>query len=399
MHIAFVAPLISKDATGLSSYIVDLVPRLCDAGHQVTVIGTDCGYRGAEGQELVKIDSRARFKTFLVKGKINRRLYRSVELRHWLEQHLSEFDVVDIQGVWTWVANDAARCCLRAGVGYVLTPHGMMTRWDWRKKLLMKKVFYALRLRKVWTQSTAVRYLSAGELDNSMVGPPLRFAIIPNAIEIQERSSSPDNQTLRAHFGFNPTGPVILFLGRVTNQKGVLELLQAFERLQHANPVAQLAIAGPIEASYKASLHEYTQAHPNGRIRFLGPVFGEEKLKLLSIASLFVTLSKNEGLSIAALEALGMGVPVVLTRASNLPEAEAGGAGVTTRCDPEAAAKDITCLLQDRGRLESMRDKAKAVAVGHFSWEAVLPRLIALYAQVASEATIGITAKQAKDKC
>ena len=59
LRICLVAYMISRQATGLSTYVADLVTHLLDEGHQVTVLATDCGYRGTKGGELPTIDSRA----------------------------------------------------------------------------------------------------------------------------------------------------------------------------------------------------------------------------------------------------------------------------------------------------------------------------------------------------
>lgn len=385
MHIAVVAPLIGKTATGLSTYVADLVPRLCDAGHSVTLIATDCGYRGSDAGELVEIDSRAQFKLFHVPGRWNRRLYRSPEMVKWFRESVTEFDVVDIQGIWSWIAADVAAACRAAGVGYVLTPHGMMTRWDWQKQMLMKRVFFATKLRQVWRNASIVRYLSAGELQHSMVRPSSDFVVIPNAIEpAASFDCAAGDAATREWLALSAEDPVILFLGRVTDQKGVLELLRAFELLQAEFPRMQLVIAGPLEGAYGAAVRQHAEASGRGSIHVVGPVFGEAKQGLFAAATLFVTLSKNEGLSIAALEALSMGVPVVVTRDSNLPEAEAGAAGLTTMCDPVTAAKDIASILNDPARFSGMRRNARMVAEQHFSWSAVLPRLLRVYEQVAA---------------
>ena len=95
--------------------------------------------------KLPTIDSRARTLIFPVRGRINRKLYRSSALSKWLSVHIREFDLVDIQGTWAFVNIDAARIATEAGVPYVMTPHGMMTRWDWSKRKLLKRILVQIR--------------------------------------------------------------------------------------------------------------------------------------------------------------------------------------------------------------------------------------------------------------
>ncbi len=99
-----------------------------------------------------------------------------------------------------------------------------------------------------------------------------------------------------------------------------------------------------------------------------------------------MTLSKNEGLPIAVLEALSFGVPVVLTADSNLPEVEEFGAGTITTCEPERAADAISAMLLDPVQLSQMRVGAKQMIQQRFSWNFVLPQLVQLYQRAATEA-------------
>ena len=124
------------------------------------MIASDCGYRAADAGDLMPIDSRAELKLFAVRGRLNRRLYRSPELSRWIRQAVRQFDVVDVQVIWSCIAVDAARACVAAGVPFVITPHGMMTRWDWSKQMTLKRVFFATQLGPVWRCASAIRYLS-----------------------------------------------------------------------------------------------------------------------------------------------------------------------------------------------------------------------------------------------
>jgi glycosyltransferase involved in cell wall biosynthesis len=384
MKIAFVAPLLAKNATGLSSYLVDLVPRLCDAGHGVTVLGSDCGYQGQDAGELISLDPRVDLKIFPVRGKVDRRLYRSSEMTRWLRKHARTFDVADIQGVWSCIAADAATECKSAGVPYIITPHGMMTRWDWAKQRIAKEIFFNLNFRRTWINASAIRYLSEGELKNSRVFPKSSHVIIPNAVA----SPPPTNpgearRVVCERYSLPSDSRIILFLGRVTDQKGVLELLSAFEFVRSQKPEVHLVIAGPADGPYGEMVRERANSISDRAVHVIGPVYGDSKNELLSSATIFVTLSKNEGLPIAALEALSIGVPVVVTKESNLPEVELANAGVVTTCDSQRAASDINALLGDAERMKNMRRNAIELADTKFSWSAVFPRLENLYEQVA----------------
>jgi glycosyltransferase involved in cell wall biosynthesis len=382
-HIALVAPLLSKSATGPSFYVANLVPHLCDAGYRVTVLATDCGYAGAEAGELVTIDPRAMFKLFHVTGRFNRRVCRSTEMALWLRNSCDAFDVVDIQGIWNWVTADVAQICRSTNLPYVITPHGMMARWDWDKRPLAKRAYFQLVYKECWRSAAAVRFLSAGERDNCMIPPQTPVAVIPNAVSIAENERSEEIARFKVGLNMPATAPMVLFLGRVTPQKGVLELIEAFDIARQRRADAVLAVAGWLDGGYGEAVQAYaSRVGSRDSIRFLGPVHGEVKARLLASASVFVTLSRNEGQPIAVLEALASGIPTVLTVNSNVPEVSEYAAGVITELDPTKAANAISGLLLDEERRRVMAQNARRLAVERFSWNTVLGQLTGLYGQV-----------------
>jgi glycosyltransferase involved in cell wall biosynthesis len=380
LRIGIVAPMVVKSATGLSNYIAELVPELCDAGQQVTVLATDCAYRGAHADEIVSIDGRCTLKLFPSTGRLSRRVYHSADLSAWLRQNVSQFDVVDIQGLWFWSTVHAARACIVAGVPYVLTPHGMMGRWDWAKRPLAKRIFFRIMLAKCWRSASAVRYLSRGELNNSMVPPIGAAAIIPAAVTLPPPVEAATVARIKVQLRIPEMAPIVVFLGRVNRQKGVLELVQAFDLVRQRCPDAVLAVAGALEGKYGEAVRELAASvSSHTHVRIVGPVSAEDKAALLAAASVFVTLSRNEGMSSAILEALGNGVPAVCTRDSNLPEIRECSAGVITDLDPVKAADAIAGLLGDDQRRRTMGANARRLVSEQFTWNSVVPRLMALY--------------------
>jgi glycosyltransferase involved in cell wall biosynthesis len=389
-RIAIVAPMIVKSATGLSTYINEVVPRLCDAGCQVTVLASDCAYAGVPAGELVEIDRRATVKLFRVNGWLNRRVYRSPELTQWLNENLADFDVADIHGVWYWMTAEAARVCRKAGVPYVITPHGMMGRWDWAKRPFAKRIFYHAKFAQCWHSAGAIRFLTPGEVEQSMIAPEAPFVIIPNAVEPPAQPDRFAAERARLRLKVSDTAPIVLFVGRVTEQKGVIEIIKAFDLTHKQCPDAVLAIGGPLEGEYGQAVLQVAQTVASrDQIRVLGPVWGQDKRDLLEASALFITLSRNEGQAKAAIEALTFGVPAILTVDSNIAEVGEFNAGVITELDPVKAGEVMTVLLRDRKGLAEMSANARRLANCKFSWNAVLPQLVDLYSQVASGSRSG----------
>ena len=116
-----------------------------------------------------------------------------------------------------------------------------------------------------------------------------------------------------------PSRPYLLFLGRIHRVKGVHELLRAWRNL--GTPDWDLILAGPDENGIIA--HEPL---PYG-VRYLGPVYGEHKRRLLQQASLFVLPSYSENFGLVVAEALMAGVPVITTQGTPWKRLQTEGCG------------------------------------------------------------------------
>ena len=383
MRIAIFASLLGVEATGQSAAVANTASRLAAAGHEVTVVATDCGYQGARVKEYAAIDPSVTVHIFPARGKFNRTVYRSVGLIQWMREHVSSFDILHIHGVWSYSGMALARIFRRQGKPYVLTPHGTMSRYDWQKSGLRRRLFFSLGFQRVWRQADAIQFLSQGEAAASYHLAQGRFAVIPNGIDLDAPPSSECRTAARRSLGMPEEAELLLFLGRITHQKGVKESLAAFELAAQRMPNLRLLLVGPPEGEYGADIMASIVRSPvRDRILAPGPVFGEAKFRYFRAADAFITLSHNEGLSIAHLEALAHGLPMVLTVSSNLDHLVEYGAGVLTTHVPEQAAQDIAALMRDPESRRYAGCQARRLVEERFAWDCVIPQLSALYGEL-----------------
>jgi starch synthase len=193
----------------------------------------------------------------------------------------------------------------------------------------------------------------------------------------------------------------VLFLGRITRQKGLPYLLAA----AHAfDPSAQLVLlAGSpdtpeIEAEVGAAIASL-QASRTGVVWVPEMVTKAEAVQFLSAASVFVCPSIYEPMGIVNLEAMACETPVVATATGGIPEVVADGStGVLVPIDPDPAdpygaprkpaafaasiAEAVNGLLADPARRELMGRAGRERAVEHFSWPAIAERTRQLYASL-----------------
>jgi glycosyltransferase involved in cell wall biosynthesis len=115
------------------------------------------------------------------------------------------------------------------------------------------------------------------------------------------------------------------------------------------------------------------------RVIFTGFISGEERLQALSAADLFVLPAVGEGLSMAVLEALAAGLPVILSPGCNMPETEARGAGLIVNPDVDPLAEALTHVIGDDAGRDAMGRAAQVWAQDEFAWPRIAAQMIEIY--------------------
>src|ERR1035438_3669885 len=158
------------------------------------------------------------------------------------------------------------------------------------------------------------------------VVPPERVRVIRNGIDTSEYAPDPGTDVLQ-RYGVDPGRPTVIFVGRITRQKGVPVLLRAASAL---DPGAQLVLCAgqpdtPEQAAEVTALVEHLQETRSGVIWLAGMLAKREVIQLLTHATVFACPSLYEPLGIVNLEAMACGTAVVASRVGGIPEVIADG--------------------------------------------------------------------------
>jgi glycosyltransferase involved in cell wall biosynthesis len=172
----------------------------------------------------------------------------------------------------------------------------------------------------------------------------------------------------------------VVFLGRVNWEKGLDRLVPAMRLV----PETELVIAGNDEEEYAARLKELArEAGVADRLRFTGPVDQESKWELLSGAALVVLPSYSESFGMAALEAMAVARPVVVTP-------EVGLAGIVRDADsgivvdgaPEKLGPAIDLLIDQPDRRKSMGDNGRRRIEEQLTWDSIALQMQRWYEEI-----------------
>lgn len=218
--------------------------------------------------------------------------------------------------------------------------------------------------------------------------PKERIHYLPNAIDMAE-FRPPDvaeRAAKRQQFGVPGGFVVCLYIGRLSREKGLMELMEAWNRIRPANAV--LLVAGPDMVGHGWNVgpeaREFVGRNGlTGSVRFLGST--TDVASLLRVADVFIQPSHFEALGLSAIEALATGIPVVSSAVGGLLDFIVDGDNglLVPPQDPPALAAAIRSLIADAGLRQRLGGRARASVLGEYDERAVFSRFGALLLQVA----------------
>lgn len=219
----------------------------------------------------------------------------------------------------------------------------------------------------------AVSRFTAGEVERRLGVTPDRILVAgPGAPRWPARSTVP------------PNGP-ILFMGTLEPRKNVGTLLAAYAELLKSTPGApELWLAGGATDAASPWLRRITERPLAGRVKHLGYIQSDRRYDLYTKASMLVLPSHLEGFGIPVLEAMTVGVPVIVSNRGALPEVTGGAAQVVEAEDARGLADAMRRYLDDTGGSASSAIRAGLARAREYSWDTSASALIGLYTRLAA---------------
>ncbi|MFI5084635.1 MAG: glycogen synthase [Actinomycetales bacterium] len=305
----------------------------------------------------------------------------------------------------TWYANMAGHLAsLLHGIPHVLSAHSLEPLRPWKREQLGGGYAVSSWVEKTaYEAAAAIIAVSDGMRKDILRSypevDPAKVRVVHNGIDVSLWQRDEADDVVR-RLGIDPDRPSVVWVGRVTRQKGVPYLLRAAALLP---PEVQLVLCAgaadtPELGAEVNALIEGLKARRDGVVVIERMLPRAELIQVLSHATVFACPSIYEPLGIVNLEAMACGAAVVASATGGIPEVVEHGRtgllvpleqlsdGTGTPLDPERFVSDfaaaLTDVVSDRVRARAMGEAGRVRATEHFSWDTIAAATLEVYRSV-----------------
>lgn len=292
-------------------------------------------------------------------------------------------DIVHVHGVWQFHCAAVHVWSALTGKPYVVSPHGMLEPWIRARSPGLKKAVSTLYQNRFLRKAGGFHLLTEKEgtdVAEFLNGQPT--PVIPNFAEPFVSDGAKPGWWKPAYDG----RAIYLFLGRLHEKKGVMELMDAWARLSAEDigfrDASALVFCGWNDGIEGFEAKAESLGQEFGNVLFAGPQYGPDKHRSMGAARYFLLPSKSEGLPMAILEAWAAGVPAIMSPECNLEIGFERGAALRTGFTADTiypSLKAAYALSDEAWREASAR--AKVLVAENYSEESVRAGLTSLYAK------------------
>jgi alpha-maltose-1-phosphate synthase len=297
----------------------------------------------------------------------------------------------DVVHSHTWYTNLAGHLAATLyGIPHVMTMHSLEPLRPWKSEQLGGGYALSSWCEHVAVESAAAVIAVSGGMRSDVLAtyPALKpdlVHVIRNGIDTDEYAPDEATDVLERH-GIDPVRPTVVYVGRVTRQKGLPVLLRAAELL---DPNVQLVLcAGQADTQELAAevtgMVGHLREHRSGVIWLTGMLPKREIIQILSHATVFACPSLYEPLGIVNLEAMACGTAVVGSNVGGIPEvvSDAQTGLLVPPDDHVLLAEAISSLVSDPARAAAMGELGRRRVIAEFSWASIAAQTAALYTEL-----------------
>ena len=350
---------------GVNKVVYQLASKQAEYGRKVSVWGIT--------KNLDHNYGRRNFKTRLFKARSNPFILDSTLKRAILIKR--EKAVFHMHGGWIPIYSTLSKFLSKNDISYVLTPHGAYNTIAMKRSKWVKRIYFHLFEKSLLTKAHKIHFIGESEIEGlARIFPNKKYLLLPYGFEVTQTKTKINKK--QGDF-------IIGFVGRLDiYTKGLDLLVDSFAKFLVFEPNAKLWIVG--DSNQKRMLQRLIANHKlQNKVVLWGSKFGKEKEELMKQMHVFAHPSRNEGLPVSVLEACELGIPSIVTKATNMgsyiQQENAGLAIENENVKALAWAMRVMNNLKKQNRLPLLSKNAKTMVNNLFNWKTIITQLDKLY--------------------
>ncbi|HEY9632661.1 MAG TPA: glycosyltransferase [Coleofasciculaceae cyanobacterium] len=314
----------------------------------------------------------------------------SSQLTTWLWQHVCEYDLLHVHAIFSYASTAAMAIARNKSIPYIVRPLGQLCEWSLQQSARKKDIYLTLIERVNLNKAQALHFTAEQERQEaSQLGLNSPSFILPHGLALP--IPLPDSRyRLRQLLNVPEDETVILFMSRLHSKKGLDYLIPALGKLRDRH--FTFVLAGSGSPDYEAEINKLlVSAGIDERTYRSGFVEGEMKDLLMQGADIFALTSYSENFGVAVLEAMAVGLPVVVTPGVALASVvEQYQLGYVAELDVAAIASTLEHCLDHPQTTKEMGDRARQLVREKYTWGRNASNLSEIYAAILKQDSLPI---------
>lgn len=390
MRVLHVIPSVSQVRGGTSQAVLNMVKALQENNIDAEIATTN---DNGDGLLDVPIQKRVEYQQvpvwfshrFSPTVKSVREYAFSGQISQWLWRNISNYEMLHVHALFSYASTAAMAIAHLKNVPYIVTPHGLLCEWSLQQSRRKKQIYLKLIEQENLNRSVALHFTTQQEQQEvSSLGLQSPSFVLP--LGLSPPSSIPDARNrLRQRFNIPANEPVILFLSRLHPKKGLDYLIPALSQLTHHRFTFILAGSGTPE--YEGDINSrLVSTGLSDRAHFVGFVEGESKDLLLQGSDLFALTSHSENFGVAVLEALAVGLPVLVTPGVALASVvRQNQLGYVPELDVSAIVSALERFFSHPQAAKEMGDRARRLIFEKYAWDKIASQMQQIYTNILNQ--------------
>ncbi len=361
-HLHFTQSIEALQGGGLGKAAVDLHRSFLDRGTESLMVST---YEQTPSDQIPN--------SFVGKRTGPGKCFYSREIRNQAADWAKTYDVFHGHGFYVYPNWAIGTHAIKNRKKLVYHAHGFLEPWILSRSKIPKRIAHFLFESRNFKYAQLWRALTLKEADQIRAcGITAPIVIAANGIHLVEYDRPPPEEMIP-----EKSRKRILFLARIHPKKGLKLLLEVWPEFASKHKDWEIIVAGPDEGGHRGELELLTKSlNIEDSVSFVGTVTGDTKLAWLKSSDLFILPSYSEGFSVAILEAMACGLPVLGTTGCNFPELAKEDAGWIGEADKTSIATNLNlALMSSEADLKAMGIKGRSLVEKQYTWESIATKI------------------------